>query len=210
MGDYAASGGYYISCGADVIYADKNTITGSIGIFGMIPCIKPLLNDKLGIHVADISTNKNSAFLSITNPMTEQQAAAMQKHVEDGYKLFTGRVAKSRKLPVDSVLKIAEGRVWPGEIALDIKLVDKIGGINDAILAMAKKLKMKPDNYVTYPRLDLSALEKIIMSGGVEANVGTLPVNVVDNETTQKVVKLLKSLQNQTPAQARMEMIELH
>lgn len=135
MGDYAASGGYYISCGADRIYADPLTLTGSIGIFGMIPNAESLMSDKLGITTSTVSTNKGN-FPTLFKPMTEQQRAGMQGYVERGYKLFTSRVAEGRELPIDSVLMIAEGRVWDAQQALKIGLVDKLGTLDNAIYDM--------------------------------------------------------------------------
>ncbi|MDE5970484.1 MAG: signal peptide peptidase SppA, partial [Muribaculaceae bacterium] len=114
MGDYAASGGYYISCGADRIYAQPVTLTGSIGIFGMIPCIEGLLQDKLSVNQAVVATNKNANFISITQPLNEQQTAHMQKMINRGYEVFTSRCAAGRNMPIASIKAIAEGSVWDG------------------------------------------------------------------------------------------------
>ena len=110
MGDYAASGGYYISCGADRIYAEPLTLTGSIGIFGLIPNVQKLLNDKIGIHTSTVSTN-TSNFPDFFRTMNPEQRAAMQGYVERGYELFVSRCANGRHMPVDSIKAIAEGRV---------------------------------------------------------------------------------------------------
>ncbi len=154
MGDYAASGGYYISCGADCIFAQPTTLTGSIGIFGMIPCLENLATDKLGITQNVVSTNANGGFGSALTRMTDQQRDAMQAMVNRGYELFTKRCADGRGVPQDSIKAIAEGRVWDGASALKLGLVDKIGGLNDAIRTAAEMAKCT-GNYKTksYPAL---------------------------------------------------------
>ncbi|MDE6339627.1 MAG: signal peptide peptidase SppA [Muribaculaceae bacterium] len=138
MGDYAASGGYWISCGADKIYADPLTITGSIGIFGLIPNAKGL-TEKLGVNFETVSTNPSAAFPSLYKPMDEKQLAIMQKYVEQGYDRFINRVAKGRKMKREKVLQIAEGRVWNAMKAKDLGLVDSIGSLANAIEWTAKK-----------------------------------------------------------------------
>lgn len=154
MSDYAASGGYYISCGADRIFAQPVTLTGSIGIFGIIPNMKGLLSDKLGINTGTVKTNANGNFPSIMEPMTSQQKAAMQSYVERGYELFTSRCAEGRKISQDSIKKIGEGRVWDGSEALKIGLVDQLGGLDTAIAAMAKKLNVESYTLDIYPKTD--------------------------------------------------------
>ncbi len=154
MGDYAASGGYYISCGADRIYADPTTLTGSIGIFGMIPNANKLLTDKLGLAFESVASSPNANFPTFTEPMTERQYAAMQSYVERGYETFTSRVAEGRQIPQDSVKAIGGGRVWDGTTALKIGLVDDLGTLHDAVSAMAKELDIDADRYVCYPTDD--------------------------------------------------------
>lgn len=139
MGDMAASGGYYISCGADKIYASPLTLTGSIGIFGIIPNIQPLLKDKLGVNIETVETNTGS-FPTITQPMNEQQRQAMQSFVDRGYELFVKRCADGREMTVDQIKEIAEGRVWDGLSALDNGLVDDLGGLRKTIDDMAAEL----------------------------------------------------------------------
>lgn len=207
MADYAASGGYYISCSADKIYADVNTLTGSIGIFGMLPCIKGLLNDKLGITFSTVSTNPNADMGTITQPLTPQQHAALQRSVDDGYALFTGRVAEGRDLPIDSVLAIAEGRVWSGMDALNIGLVDKLGSLDTAIKDMAKKVKLQPTDIVTYPRTKLTPFEQLLMTNGTIESQIQLPqttVEAMSPEEARNCIQLLKTLTTMSPVQARM------
>lgn len=204
MGDYAASGGYYISCNADKIFADANTITGSIGIFGMIPNIKGLLNDKIGINFSNIQTNPNAIFPSIYQPMTAEQRNAMQRSVDEGYKRFTKHVADGRGLPIDSVLSIAEGRVWDGRTALKLHLVDNIGSLNDAIKAMAKKLGTSKYNYTSYPQISQSALEQIIaQSSNFDASIS---IDGINSNDVKRCLQLLKRVQaTKGNIQARME-----
>ncbi len=165
MGDVAASGGYYISCGADRIYADPLTITGSIGIFGLIPNAQKLMNDKLGITTSTVSTNSGT-FPTFTEPMSEKQRAAMQGYVDRGYELFVGRVASGRDMSVDSVKAIAEGRVWDGRSALSLGLVDRMGGMMQAIADMAEEIEAGDDYCIReYPRLKFKWWEEILTKG---------------------------------------------
>lgn len=150
MGDYAASGGYYIACTADKIIAQPNTITGSIGIFGVIPNIKGL-NEKLGITYDGVKTNKMSDAITVNRAFTPEERDLMQNYVNRGYELFVKRCADGRKMKVDRIKAIAEGRVWTGEDAIKIGLVDKIGGLNDAIKLAVEKAKLKTYNIKEYP-----------------------------------------------------------
>lgn len=215
MADYAASGGYYISCGADRIFADPNTITGSIGIFGMIPCINGLLKNHLGINFATIQTNPNADMGTITKPLTPAQHAALQRYVEEGYALFTGRVAKGRKMSVDSVRAIAEGRVWDGRTALRIGLVDQLGSLQTAIDAMSKKTGIKADKVVSYPRITLTPFEELMLSGlGNDGEQPAVRTGVKDlapvafegltRDEARQCLSLLRSIAHSSPAQARM------
>jgi protease-4 len=150
MGDYAASGGYYIACMADQIVAQPNTITGSIGIFGIIPNIKGL-NEKLGFTYDGVKTNKMSDAISVNRPFTPEERDLMQNYVNRGYELFVKRCADGRKMKIEQIKAIAEGRVWTGEDALKIGLVDKIGGLKDAIKLAVDKAKLKSYNISEYP-----------------------------------------------------------
>ncbi len=150
MGDYAASGGYYISCMADEIVAQPNTITGSIGIFGLIPNIQGL-NDKLGLSYDGVKTNKLGDAISINRPFRPEERDLMQSYVNRGYELFVKRCADGRKKTTDEIKAIAEGRVWTGADALKIGLVDKIGGLDEAIVIAAKKAKLTAYNVKELP-----------------------------------------------------------
>lgn len=152
MGDYAASGGYYISCNADYIYAEPTTLTGSIGIFGTVPNINKL-REKVGLDIDGVSTNKHSALNvnAIYRGMNPQESALMQNMVERGYDLFTRRCADGRGMTQDAIKKIGEGRVWLGKDALEIGLVDELGNINDAVKKAVELAELGEYVLVDYP-----------------------------------------------------------
>lgn len=152
MGDYAASGGYYISCGADYIYAEPTTLTGSIGIFGTVPNASKLM-DKIGLDFDGVSTNKHSALTinAIYKGMNKQEFALMQSMVERGYDLFTKRCADGRGVSQEEIKKVGEGRVWLGKDALEIGLVDELGNINNAIAKAAELANLGEYAIVDYP-----------------------------------------------------------
>lgn len=166
MGDYAASGGYYISSGADRIFAEPTTITGSIGIFGMIPCIEGTAN-KLGVHFSVVKTNKNAEFGTMYVPLTASQTAKMQSVINRGYELFTKRCADGRHMSQDSIKTIAEGRVWEGQSAIKIGLVDEFGGIDEAVAYVASKAKLGKSDYQVncYPELKTSWKQMLMQLG---------------------------------------------
>ncbi len=151
MSGMAASGGYYMSCGADYIIAEPTTLTGSIGIFGMIPDASGLLTEKLGLHFDMVKTNAASDFGAMGRGFNAQEAAAMQAYVNNGYRQFLSRVAAGRKMKAEDVDKIAQGRVWTGRQALGIKLVDRLGTLNDAIAEAAKRAKVKDYAVASFP-----------------------------------------------------------
>ncbi|MGO4221276.1 signal peptide peptidase SppA [Lysobacter sp. TAF61] len=147
MGDLAASGGYWISMDADRIYADASTITGSIGIFGLIPTI-PRALDKIGVHSDGVGTTRFAGAFDITRPLQPEVGEVIQSVINKGYRDFTGRVASARNKPVEQVDAIARGRVWSGEQAKERGLVDELGGLQQAIEFAATKAKLgKPDSY---------------------------------------------------------------
>ena len=151
MGGMAASGGYYMSCGANQIFAEQTTLTGSIGIFGMVPDASGLLTDKLGLHFDVVKTNQASDFGAMGRPFYPAESAAMQAYVDRGYKLFLQRVAAGRGMKVEEVDRIAQGRVWTGQQALKHKLVDQLGTLDEAIKAAAKLAKVTDYATTTYP-----------------------------------------------------------
>ncbi len=152
MGDMAASGGYYISCGANKIFAESTTLTGSIGIFGMVPDLSDLVTNKIGVKMDAVKTNNLSDFGNVSRPLNEEECRLMQSEIERGYELFTGRVAVGRKMSVERVKEIAEGRVWSGRQAQELGLVDSLGNLDDAVECAAKLAEL--EDYVTaaYPK----------------------------------------------------------
>lgn len=201
MSDYAASGGYYISCGADKIYAEPVTITGSIGIFGLIPNIRGLVTDKLGVTTYPISTNPAGAQPDIFAPMTESQRAGMQSYVDRGYELFVKRVASGRKKTVDQIKAIAEGRVWDGREALRIGLVDKLGGLDTALADMARELGVESWSVERYPKTEDDVLTALLMmsdrmeQSALERKLG----DVAD------IYRTIESIRQYQGVQARMQ-----
>jgi protease-4 len=153
FGNVAASGGYYLSCGADKIVASPNTITGSIGIFGTIPNFGELLNDKLGVTTDVVKTNKNSDLLTLTRPMTETERNLLQRNIEEGYQTFITHVAEGRRMTIAQVDSIGQGRVWSGENAKQIGLVDEFGGLKDAITLAAEIEGLEEYRTVSLPAL---------------------------------------------------------
>lgn len=166
MGDVAASGGYYIACAADKIYAQPNTITGSIGVFGVLPNIERMMKSKLGITYDRVTTNKHSDIGSVSRPMDDFEFRTIQKGVDDIYSDFTQKVADGRAhtgLTQATVDSIGQGRVWAGTDALKIGLVDELGGLNVAIAEAAKRVNLTADQYVVaeYPEIK-SPFEELI------------------------------------------------
>ena len=203
MGTYAASGGYYISCAANYIYAEPTTLTGSIGIFGMFPDVSGLLTDKLGLKFDQVKTNKYSNFGTTSRPFNEEEMQYLTNMIDRGYKTFTKRVSDGRKIPVERVYEIAEGRVWLGQDALKIKLVDGIGGIEQAVAKAAELAKVKEYRTKTYPaKADMfeSLLNRASSEGG----------NYLDGKLRSTLGEyyapfmFLKQLDRQDAIQARM------
>lgn len=161
MGNYAASGGYWISSSSDYIFADPTTLTGSIGVFGTVPNLEGLFNDKLGLTFDAVKTNENSDFGSLSKPMSPYQMKMMQKNVTDTYDDFITLVSTERKLSKTFVDSIGQGRVWSGTDAIGIGLVDELGGIEKAIAYAAEKAEL--DNYSVkeYPKQD-NIIESLI------------------------------------------------
>ncbi|MGE4587506.1 MAG: signal peptide peptidase SppA [Mangrovibacterium sp.] len=153
MGDVAASGGYYIAAAADTILADQTTITGSIGIFGLIPNAGELLNEKLGITQDVVNTNAHADILSLTRKMNGFEQDLMQQYIEYGYDTFIGRVAEGRGMSREQVDEIGQGRVWSAEDALEIGLVDSYGGIREAVALAVERAKLKRYRIVQLPKL---------------------------------------------------------
>ncbi|MES2134167.1 MAG: signal peptide peptidase SppA [Bacteroidota bacterium] len=152
MGDVAASGGYYISCAADKIFAQPNTITGSIGVFGIIPNAQKALSEKLGITIDTVNTNKHSDVGTILRGATTEEHAYIQQGVEHIYDVFITKVGEGRHMQKNNVDSIGQGRVWSGADAIKINLVDELGGLNDAVLYAVKAAKLKEYKTEDYPK----------------------------------------------------------
>ena len=171
MGDYAASGGYYIACNTDKIFAQPTTLTGSIGIFGIFPNIGGL-TDKLGIKFDNVKTNKYSDFGATYRPMNTEERAILQRYINNGYELFTKRCAEGRNMNIDSLKAIAEGRIYSGTDAMRLGLVDEMGGLEEAITFAAKKANISDYTIKYYPSVK-SLIEQIsdIFSTSVEERI---------------------------------------
>ncbi|AWH86940.1 signal peptide peptidase SppA [Flavobacterium album] len=155
MGNYAASGGYYISCNANRIFAEPGTITGSIGVFGVLPNMSELSN-RIGIHTEQVSTHSNASGYSLFTPLQDNTREVIQQSIERVYTTFVNRVAAGRKMSFEQVDAIAQGRVWTGSEALKNGLVDELGGMDDAIKYAAKLAKIKTYNTVNFPEYEMT------------------------------------------------------
>lgn len=193
MGDVAASGGYYISCAADRIFAQPNTITGSIGVFGIIPNIQRALEKKLGITVDTVNTNKYSDVGTGLRPVTQYEYNYIQKSVEKVYDTFTKRVAEGRNMTQAEVDSIGQGRVWTGTDAMKIKLVDELGGLDDAIAYVVKKAKLKEYKRVDLPK-QKNPFDALLGNKETEMETRILKNNLGPTYTYFKQVRNLISL----------------
>ncbi len=200
MGDVAASGGYYISCAADTIVAEPNTITGSIGVFGILPNMKGFFNNKLGITFDNVKTNEYSDFGSAVRPLKPAEMNILQNEVDRVYDVFMKHVSDGRNMPVASVDSIGQGRVWSGADAKNIGLVDILGGINVAVDVASKMAKLKDYKVVEYPK------QKDPFTQIVEELSGGVKVKFVKEELGEnyKYYEYLKSLSTMKGVQARM------
>lgn len=201
MSDYAASGGYYIACNANRIFAQPTTITGSIGIFGMIPEAENLLTKKLGFSFDEVKTNKYGNFPSLHKKMSEGEKRFFQKEIENGYKQFIDRCSEGRKMSASSVEKIAEGRVWTGTDAQELGLVDELGGLSAAISWVASETGLARYETVEYPKKK-SFIEEITsnMGGNIKARL----IHAWAGETA-KQLEIVKQIKDIYPVQARVE-----
>jgi protease-4 len=201
MGDYAASGGYYISCAADSIIAEPNTITGSIGIFSILPNMQKFFNDKLGVTFDGVKTGKFSDLGDISRPLTPEEHLILQNQVNRGYDEFTKAVADGRHKTQAYINSIGQGRVWTGTQALKLGLVDRLGNINDAIACAAKKANVKDYKLVAYPE-QKSIFSKFGSGLSTEMKMRAIQSELGENFKYYEQVKGLQSMMR-TP-QARM------
>jgi len=200
MGDVAASGGYYISCAADKIFAQPNTITGSIGVFGIMPNAQKMLSEKLGITIDTVNTNKHSDMGGIFRGVTENERTKIQNSVENVYDVFTKRVAEGRKMKQSDVDSIGQGRVWSGTDALKIKLVDELGGLDKAIEFAAKKTNLSDYSIMQLPKVK-NPIEELFNDIEKETEAKVIKNQLGDS---YKYLKNLKTIINLKGVQARM------
>ena len=200
MGDYAASGGYYISCAADYIVANPTTLTGSIGIFGMFPNFDGLLNDKLGLHFDIVKTNKFADLGSINRPFNEGEKEIMQNYINNGYELFVKRCADGRDMSTEAIKKIAEGRVWTGAAAKELGLVDELGGLDKALEIAVQKAGVESYSVINFPSPEnpiMSLLDKSkedYIQGQISSTMGEY----------HDYIKFIQNIKNMDHIQARM------
>ena len=203
MGSYAASGGYYISCPANWIVAEPNTLTGSIGIFGMFPDVSGLLREKLGLKFDEVKTNKYALFGTRSRPFTADELSHLESYIDRGYKLFRQRVAYGRRLKVDQVEQVAQGHVWLGQDALKIGLVDQLGGVEVALRKAAQLAKLTQWHSSAYPVLPDYLSQLLDLPGAARGNY-------LDEQMRQSLgayyepFALIRDLQAQNPLQARL------
>ena len=200
MGDYAASGGYYISCVADTIVAEPTTLTGSIGIFGMVPNVKEL-SEKIGLTYDVVKTNKFSDFGNIMRPFNQDEKTLMQMMITQGYDTFVNRCAEGCHMSKEAIEKIAEGRVWTGEAAKELGLVDVLGGIDTALEIAVRKAGIEGYTVVSYP-----AKQDLLSS-----LLNTKPTNYVESQILKSKLGeyyqqfgMLKNLKERSMIQARI------
>lgn len=203
MGSYAASGGYYISCPANWIVAEPNTLTGSIGIFGMFPDVSGLLREKLGLKFDEVKTNKYALLGTRSRPFTADELSHLESYIDRGYKLFRQRVADGRRLKVDQVEQVAQGHVWLGQDALRIGLVDQLGGVEVALRKAAQLAKLTQWHSSAYPVLPDYLSQLLDLPGAARGNY-------LDEQMRQSLgayyepFALIRDLQAQNPVQARL------
>lgn len=203
MGSYAASGGYYISCPANWIVAEPNTLTGSIGIFGMFPDVSGLLREKLRLKFDEVKTNKYALFGTRSRPFTADELSHLESYIDRGYKLFRQRVADGRRLKVDQVEQVAQGHVWLGQDALRIGLVDQLGGVEVALRKAAQLAKLTQWHSSAYPVLPDYLSQLLDLPGAARGNY-------LDEQMRQSLgayyepFALIRDLQAQNPVQARL------
>lgn len=200
MGNYAASGGYYISAPGTKIYANPMTISGSIGVFGLIPDASKLLEQKLGLSTEIINTNKNSDFPTVYRPMNPYEKELMQSSIEKIYGDFVSKVATGRKMEEETVDSIGQGRVWSGTKAMSIGLIDEMGGLNEAISGAAKLADLESYSVRELPDLEDPYTRLLTQLSG------ELKINILKNELGEsiKFYNLIHEVKDMTGAQARM------
>jgi len=202
MGDYAASGGYYIACNSHKIFANHSTITGSIGVFGVVPNNQRFLNQKLGVYIDTVNTHKHSDIANGYRKLSESEISVIQNSVEDIYNTFITHVSEGRGINIDQVDKIGQGRVWSGKDALSIGLIDEIGGLEDAILSAAELAELDDYRIITLPK-KTDVFEELVESFSAKERV-ILPDFLGISE---KTINQLEFLNTKETIQARIPFI---
>ena len=202
MGTYAASGGYYISCAADHIFADPTTLTGSIGVFGMIPNFQKLLKNDLKINFEGVKTNKNADYMTtVIEPMSPYQITVIQNEIEDIYDTFISHVAEGRNMTKEQVDDIAQGRVWTGTEAIGIGLVDELGTLEDAIAFTAQKAGLNQYKIKEFPR------QKEFFEELMESFTDMTSVKIFKNKQLSPFVEAMEKAATMQGAQARLPFV---
>lgn len=205
MGGMAASGAYYMSMGAQYIMAQPTTLTGSIGIFGALPDFSDLMTKKLGFKYDEVKTNRNSAYTSagMSRPWSAEEIATMQNYVNRGYSLFRKRVAEGRKMSTEQVEKIAQGRVWLGTDAKDIKLIDGFGGLSDAIDKAAELAHLSSYQAVEYPAMAGWMEQLLDMAGGNKGTYLDEQLRLALGDLYQPFI-MIRNMKEKEPVQAAL------
>lgn len=190
MGNYAASGGYYISCMADSIFAESTTLTGSIGVFAVLPNMQGFFNNKLGITFDNVKTGQYADLGAAHRPLTEKEKAIIQRSVDSIYATFKDRVVDGRKLSAAIVDSISQGRVWTGFQAQKLGLVDRLGGISDALACAARMANLPETNVVAYPK-PVNPYEKLIKTLGGDIRAGMVKEELGEHYHFYQVLKNL-------------------
>ena len=201
MGGYAASGGYYISCAADTIIAQPNTITGSIGIFGMFPNPHKLITEKLKLNVETVKSNKHADLGSMFRPYSADERAIMQRYINRGYALFTKRCADGRKMSIADIEAVAQGRVWTGEMAKELGLVDLLGDIELAKKIAAEKAGIENYTLISYPEEEnaLTMLLNQTKESYIESRIGKMAGQFKNELNFINNVEQMNALQARMP-----------
>ena len=205
MGGMAASGAYYMSMGAQYIMAQPTTLTGSIGIFGALPDFSDLMTKKLGFKYDEVKTNRNSAYASagMSRPWSAEEIATMQNYVNRGYSLFRKRVAEGRKMSTEQVEKIAQGRVWLGTDAKNIKLIDGFGGLSDAIDKAAELAHLSSYQAVEYPAMAGWMEQLLDMAGGNKGTYLDEQLRLALGDLYQPFI-MIRNMKEKEPVQAAL------
>ena len=200
MGDYVASGGYYIACAADSIVANPTTLTGSIGVFGMIPNLQKLYKNKLGITIDTVNTNR-SADIGINRPLSDFEKIKVQKNVENIYNTFISHVSEGRNMSKTAVDEIGQGRVWAGYDAKSIGLIDCYGGLEKAIKIASNLAKINEFRIISLPKKQ-DPFSKLALKLSKETNISEMITRKLGFKT--KIVEPIEDFFNEDKIQARI------